>query len=134
MIIEREIASSARLYYGVDIFGEAIEKAKINTRLAGISKKTEFITRDFMDFVHEYKFDEIITNMPFVTEGKNEKEIEGIYRGFFEKAENLLEKEGVIILYSRNPEFVKKYGKAFDTVSEFEISKYENSRLFILKN
>ena len=134
MLIEREIASSARLYYGVDIFGEAIEKAKINTRLAGISKKTEFITRDFMDFVHEYKFDEIITNMPFVTEGKNEKEIEGIYRGFFEKAENLLEKEGVIILYSRNPEFVKKYGKAFDTVSEFEISKYENSRLFILKN
>ncbi len=132
MMIEREIASNARLFYGIDIFGEAIDKAKINAKLAGIMKKTEFITRDFFDFVHDYKFDEIVTNMPFVTANKSEKDIESIYERFFVKADEYLEKNGVIIMYSRNPSFVARYGTAFEVKEEFEISKFENSYLFIL--
>jgi len=62
MLIERDICVPAREMYGIDIFGDAINGARENASLAG--EKINFIHRDFLDFKHEYLFDEIITNMP----------------------------------------------------------------------
>ena len=72
--------------------------------------------------------------MPVVTEKKTLADIQDIYSRFFDKCDELLEKKGVIILYSRNPEFVKKFHakNGFIIKEDFEISKFENSRLFIL--
>ena len=72
--------------------------------------------------------------MPAETAKKSSKDIEDIYCAFFEKSSGLLEKNGVIIVYARNPEFVKKYySRSGCSISEdFEISKFENSHLFIL--
>lgn len=134
LLAEREIACSARLYYGIDIFGEAIEKAKINLRLAGVTRKTELINKDFFEFEHEYKFDEVITDMPFVTEKKTEKDIEKIYKNFFETIPAFLEKDATLVLYTRNEEFLKKYAdlNGFNVLAVFEISKVEGSYLYIL--
>ena len=134
MIAERELAVNARIYYGIDIFGEAVEKASKNLKSAGLMKKTELINKDFFEFEHEYKFDEIITDMPFVTEKKSTEDIERLYREFFEKCNGLLEKKAVMILYSRNPLFVEKYYNecGCKIKEKFSVSKKEDSYLFIL--
>lgn len=134
LLAERELVANARMYYGIDIFGEAIEKAKSNLKSFGLLKKTELINKDFFNFEHAYKFDEIVTDMPFVTENKSLKDIENIYASFFDKIDGLLEKKAVVVLYSRNPEFVKKYyiKSGCSIAEDFEISKFENAHLFVL--
>jgi len=88
LLIERNKLVRANTMYGIDIFGEAIEKARENTERA--RQIIHYINRDFMDFEHEYLFDEIITDMPAVTGRKNEREIEELYQSFFVKAKQHL--------------------------------------------
>lgn len=106
MLIERGERVPAREMYGTDIFGEAIMYARENTALAG--KKVNYIHRDFMDFKHEYKFDEIVTNMPLRGK-KTKQEMDDFYRDFFEKAKEILAKEAVIVMYTNELGFVKKH-------------------------
>ena len=134
MIAERELAVNAKRYYGIDIFGEAVKKAEINLKSAGVLKKTDLINKDFFEFKSTHLFDEIITDMPFVTDQKSLFDIEKIYEAFFDKADELLDKKAVIIMYSRNPEFVKEYSHLSNCniKEDFEISKKDNSHLFVL--
>lgn len=105
MLIERNQKVPAREMYGTDIFGEAIVFARENTQNAGLH--VNYIHRDFMDFKHEYLFDEIITNMP-VRGTKTKQEMDAFYGAFFEKAKTHLTKDGVIIMYTNEIGFVKK--------------------------
>lgn len=105
MLIERNQKVPAREMYGTDIFGEAIAFARENTQNAGLH--VNYIHRDFMDFKHEYLFDEIITNMP-VRGTKTKQEMDAFYGAFFEKAKTHLTKDGVIIMYTNEIGFVKK--------------------------
>ena len=83
----------------------AVALAKENTKLAGIH--VNYINRDFMDFRHEYLFDEIITNMPLRGK-KTKQEMDEFYYRFFRKAKEILKKEAVLILYTNEIGFVKK--------------------------
>ena len=105
MLIERNQKVPAREMYGTDIFGEAIAFARENTEKAGMH--VNYIHRDFMDFKHEYLFDEIITNMP-VRGTKTKQEMDAFYGAFFEKAKTHLTKDAVIIMYTNEIGFVKK--------------------------
>ena len=105
MLIERNHKVPAREIYGIDIFGEAIAFARENTQAAGL--RVNYIHRDFMDFKHEYLFDEIITNMP-LRGTKTKQEMDAFYGAFFEKAKTHLTKDGVIIMYTNEIGFVKK--------------------------
>ena len=105
MLIERDIRVPAREKYGTDIFGEAIDKARENATAAG--ELIHFIHRDFFDFRHEYKFDEIITNMP-VRGRMTKEELDYLYKSFFDKALEILQREAVIIMYTQELGFVKK--------------------------
>ena len=106
MLIERDILVPAREKYGIDIFGDAIDMARENAALAG--EKINFIHRDYFDFKHDYKFDEIVTNMP--VKGKKAKEdMDAFYARFFEKSKSLLAEDGIIIMYSNEVGFVKKH-------------------------
>lgn len=105
MLIERDIRVPAGDKYGTDTFGEAIEKARENASLAG--EQIHYIHRDFFDFHHDYLFDEIVTNMP--VRGKmSREEMDRIYERFFDKALEILRKNGVIIMYTQEVGFVKK--------------------------
>jgi 23S rRNA G2445 N2-methylase RlmL len=133
MLIERNQEVKAGTMYGLDVFGQAIERAKENTALSGDT--IYFINRNFFDFKHEYLFDEIITNMPRAQGHKDENEICELYRRFFVKAGEHLNEDGVIIMYSHNKDYVHKFynRKNFRIVKEFEISKREGAYLFILQ-
>ncbi len=134
MLVEREHIKPARLYYGIDIFGDAVDAAAANIRLAGLASKTELIKRDFFDFSHKYRFDEVITDMPFVTGQKDLSEITKLYASFFKKLPEVLEKDGKAYIYTRNRDLLRKYSLAsgFNIDSEFEISRMEGSYFCIL--
>lgn len=133
MLIERHKLVPANTTYGIDLYGEAIEKAKVNTETA--HQIIHYINRDFFDFKHEYLFDEILTNMPMVTAKKNEKEIYDIYRRFFKKAKEHLTEDGTVILYSHNLEMVKELApkNGYRLVKQWEISKKEGTYVVVLK-
>ena len=132
MLIERNYAVDAREIYGIDIFGEAIAKARANTDITGM--KINYIHRDFFDFRHDYKFDEIITNMP-VRGKKTKEEMAKLYEEFFKKAETLLSEKGIIIMYTNELGFVKKnlrINKRFNLLQEtLMLSKGEYYLLII---
>lgn len=133
MLIERQKVVKANTSYGIDILEEAINKAKINTEVAG--QIIHYINRDFFDFTHEYTFDEIFTNMPFAIGRKTEEEIYELYDKFFDTAKNFLTQDGTIIMYSHNRDYVKRLTKEkrFTIVKEFEIMKKEETYLFVIK-
>lgn len=133
MLIERDLCVPAREMYGIDIFGEAIIGARENASLAG--EKINFIHRDFLDFKHEYLFDEIITNMP-VKGRKTKEEMDAFYGAFFKKASSLLTNEGRIIMYTNEAGFVKKQLRLqtnYRLVQEFCIRKKEQFFLYIIE-
>lgn len=105
MLAERHKILPAREIYGIDIFGDAVEKAKINCEAAGM--RVNFIHRDYLDFKHNYLFDEIIANMP-VRGKKTKEEQDKFYEGFFDKSLKLLAPGGNMILYSNEDGFIKK--------------------------
>ncbi len=131
MLVERNEVSSISPVYGIDTFGEAIEKAEFNCKKAGL--RVNFIHRDFFDFKHDYLFDEIITNMPFSMEADQSK-IAMIYRAFFVKAKEHLKEDGVICLYSRNPSLVKSGAKenGYTIKEQFLIHEKEQAYVYVL--
>lgn len=133
MLIERHKAVRANTTYGIDLQGDAIEKAKKNTEAA--RQIIHYINRDFFDFKHEYLFDEIITNMPFRIGRKTEEEIYEIYVSFFLSARKCLKAKGIVILYSHNKEYIDKLaGKnGFRLLEAFEISMREGTWVTILQ-
>ncbi len=106
MLLERAMYGNIKIAFGVDTFGEAIEKARKNTEAA--HAPVHYIQRDFFDFRHETLFDEIITNMPFHKDFEDDK-VEYIYEKFFQKAMGHWKPTGVMLLVSHNPSLVKKY-------------------------
>ena len=134
LLVEREHIRPARLYYGIDIFGDAVTAASANIKLAGLASKTELIKRDFFDFTHKYRFDEVITDMPFVTGQKNIADISALYASFFKKLPGVLESSGTAFIYTRNRDLLRKYAFAagFTLLAEFEISRMEGSYFCIL--
>lgn len=111
MLIERERAVKSKTMYGIDIFGEAIEKARENTSLANIV--VNYINRDFFTFEHKYLFDEIITDLPQVTQARQREQIREIYEHFFAYAGTVLKEEAVMVLYTSEPHFVRKETKKY---------------------
>lgn len=132
MLIERHIHRKANTMYGIDLYGDAIEKARENTEAA--HQIIHYINRDFFDFRHEYLFDEIITNMPWQTGKTTKEDINRLYNRFFKKALEHIKKDGHIILYTHNKELVKscaeKYGYRYE--EDWQISQKEGTHVCVL--
>ena len=135
MLIERDRLCPAGYLYGLDIFGQAIDGARENARLAG--KEIYYIHRDFFTFQHEYLFDEIITNMPGRGRGDMRKqEQDAFYGRFFEKAGSLLKDKGKVFLYSDEKNFMKKQlriRREFTLLQEYAMDEKGNYYLFIIE-
>ncbi len=133
MLIERKRVCTARAMYGVDTYGEAILGARENTELAG--ENIHYIHRDFFDFTHRDRFDELIANMP--ARGKKTKdEQDDFYRNFFEKAKTIVRRGGIMVLYTNELGFVKKQlrlQEEFKLQKEYCIREKEGYYLLIIE-
>ena len=134
MLIERDILVPAREKYGIDIFGDAIDMARENAALAG--EKINSIHRDYFDFKHEYRFDEIVTNMPGAGKNKDLQSVQLLYDRFLKKSLEMLEKDGVIVAYTTLPDVLEKATRKYQEyriLKEEVINERENSRLVIIQ-
>ena len=133
MLIERQKKISADTSYGLDIFEEAIEKARRNTEAAG--QLIHYVNRDCFTFTHEYLFDEIFTNMPFAQGRKTPAEIYDIYVRFFETAGKLVKPDGMIMLYTHDKAYVDKLSlkAGFVTLKKCQINVKEDTWFYVLK-
>lgn len=134
MLLERNYLAHGDTLYGVDQYGPAIGGARENARIAGVP--AHFVNRDFLDFTHEYPFDEIVTNFPVKGGSITGHQLEFLYGKFFEKAERLLKPEGFILLYSHDRAFVKRQlreHKAMKLLKEWPMGGREESWLYAIR-
>ena len=133
MLIERQKKVPADTSYGLDIYEEAIEKARRNTEHAG--QLIHYVNRDCFTFTHEYLFDEIFTNMPFVQGRKTQLEIYEIYERFFEFARKLVRTGGIIILYTHDKAYVDKlsFKAGYDILKKCQINVKEDTWLYVMR-
>lgn len=125
---------AANPLYGVDIYAEAIEKARENAKEAKVP--VNFINRDFLDFRHEYLFDEIITNMPTVTRTKGVEEITELYERFFEKIPSVLKEDGILAVYTTEESILLHVMKSCGFLKlekKWVIREKEGSVLYLFK-
>lgn len=134
MLIERNQAVHAKVMYGIDIFGDAVEKARINTDAADCN--IYYINKDFFEFEHEYLFDEVITDMPQVTAAKTKQEIRSLYHDFFRKVTQHLAPEAVLVLYSTEPQYVKENVSAVKEChieKQFTLNEKNGTSVFVIR-
>ncbi len=132
LLIERRKAGAVRSAYGLDTFGEAIEKARANTRLTGMP--VNYVHRDFFDFTHGYLFDEIFADMP--TNLGERREVDGFYRRFLEKSADLLEMGGFVFCYCAEEGILKKHVRitpGLRLVQSFCVSPKNGAHLFVIQ-
>lgn len=134
MLIERAFLKKTGDLYGIDIYEEAVQKGRKNAEHSG--KNIHFINRDFFDFQHEYLFDEIVSNLPGITKTKGKEEIRSLYKRFFEKAPEVLKDDGIMLLYSTEPDLFMQCLNAqesFSLAKQWKIQDREASVLFLVK-
>ncbi len=132
LLIERRFAGPVRSAYGIDTFGEAIEKARRNAQIAGVP--VNYINRDFFDFTHDYLFDEIITDLPNPVGDR--EETDAFYGAFLEKSTELLTERGRIFCYTGETGMLKKHLRlngGYRMLAEFPIMERSKTSLFILE-
>ncbi len=133
MLIERHKKVPAKEMYATDIFGEAVIFGRENAKEAGV--RINFINRDFMEFSHEYLFDEIVTNMPLRGK-KTKQEMDDFYSAFFQKAKEILKADATIIMYTNEMGFVKKQlrlNKEYELLQETCMQTKNDFNLVIMR-
>ncbi len=134
MLLERNYRVHADTLYGVDRYGAAIEGAREN---AGIARVTvHYVNRDFLDFTHQYPFDEIVTNMPVKGRSITGHDLDFLYGKLFDRGEELLADGGRMFLYSHDRNFVKKQlreHKSMKLLKEWQIHDREESWFFAIE-
>lgn len=106
LLIERSKAVRARSLYGVDIYGEAIEAGRVNAAAADV--QLFFINRDFGDFRHEYRFDEILTQFPARTEKTDEEALMRLYQTFVRRIPDWMKEGGTVIALCTEPGMMRR--------------------------
>ena len=134
MLIERNYLMAARDSYGLDIFGEGIDKARVNTKIARMN--INYIHRDFGDFRHDYLFDEILTDMP--EQGNmSREELDKIYQMLFDRGMELLKPGGKMFVYASEMGMLKKqirlHGNAYILKREYCISEKQKKYLYVIQ-
>ncbi|MCD8012964.1 MAG: HEAT repeat domain-containing protein [Lachnospiraceae bacterium] len=149
MLIERDRAVKAGTMYGLDIFAEAIDKARRNTERAEC--RIHYINRDFFTFQHEYLFDEVITDMPrSVSVGTaaaaadmgagaaptpDRHALRKLYHDFFHTIGRLLKEEAVLVIYTTEPNYVVesvRSARDFRIEKSFLLNEKNHTTVFVI--
>lgn len=134
MLTERAKALPAHDLYGVDIYRDAIEKARRNAENAGCV--IHYINRDYFDFTHSYLFDEIITDMPRSQGEEAKEESRKLYGRFFEKSLTHLKDGGMMVLYTMEPELAEAAAAGrpeYELLEEFLLNEKNDTRVMVFR-
>lgn len=134
MLLERIRIGKVRSLYGTDILEEAIIKARTNANQAKVP--ANFINRDFLDFRHEYLFDEIITNLPVAGKNRSREDIQFLYERFLDHAKDLTSDGAILAMYSANYTQLMnalRASRAYEVLQDECINEREDSHFVICR-
>ncbi len=134
LLIERDKAVKAGTVYGIDTFGEAIEKGRVNADNARML--INYINRDYFDFRHEYLFDEIITDLPVRAAEEDGYDLKVLYSRFLDKSVSHLKKDGVMIVYTaegKSMDQVLRANTMWKKEERFVLNEKTHAAVFVLK-
>jgi len=134
LLIERARKMPADPLYGLDIFEEAVIKARENSERAKIP--IHYINRDVRDFTHEYLFDEIVSDLPLTGKTRNLYEIKMLYEAFLKRVPEFLKKDGMLFLYTSEENALKSALREcteMKVLKEFLIQSNTNSKLYVIQ-
>ena len=134
LLVERAFAGKVKSLYGLDISGPAVQAAWDNSQRAG--KILNLVQRNFNDFRHEYKFDEIITDMPRQSANMKQKQLEDIYRLLFVRSRELLSEDGILAVYCEDEYLMERCVKEnpwLKRCKKVVMTKEKTSFIYILQ-
>ena len=134
LLIERAFTQPVKSLYGLDISGPAIQAAWENSQRAG--KLLNLVQRNFNDFRHEYKFDEIITDMPRLSANMKQKQLEDVYRLLFLRSRELMSDDGVLAVYCEDEYMMERCLKEnpwLKRCKKVTMTKEKTSFIYILQ-
>ncbi|PPK49403.1 methyltransferase domain-containing protein [Clostridium algidicarnis] len=106
MLIERAKLKETSSLTGIDIFGDAIDFSKINSRLS--NTKIKLINEDILSYKTFDVFDEIICNMPFEANVGSKNHTIDLYREFVDMIPKLVKPTGMVFLYTVEKNLLKQ--------------------------
>lgn len=135
LLIERAAAASFKSMYGLDILEQAVQAAWENSRRAGMT--IHVVHRNFNDFKHEYKFDEILTDMPRTENLRGKDSAAYLYELLFTRGRELLAPQGIMAVYSEDGKLMERKlaeNSWLQRVQRIPVAKDHTSWLYILQN
>ncbi|MBS5113039.1 MAG: methyltransferase domain-containing protein [Coprobacillus cateniformis] len=134
LLIERNFALPSKFAMGIDIYGLGIEAARKNTKLAG--QNIYYVHKDALRFVNNEMFDEIITDMPTLSQVNDAKQLKDIYDRFFERIRRLVKPGGYVFIYTSEISLVRKNLRLQEgyltLIEHYEIPRGKNMFYFFI--
>ena len=106
LLIEKNIVKPSHFSMGIDVFGQGIEMAKKNAKIA--NQNIHFVHKDTLRFTNSEPFDEIITDMPTFAQMKDQDKLADLYDHFFARIHRLVRPGGYVFLYTSEIALVRK--------------------------
>ncbi|SFQ16271.1 23S rRNA G2445 N2-methylase RlmL [Lachnospiraceae bacterium XBB1006] len=134
MLIERRMQVRAGDTYGVDLYGKAIEIARENSKEVG--PNIHYIQRDYATFVHDYLFDEVITDMPVRTRNVERSEVKARYELLFSKTRSILKSTGMMFVFGNEHGFMMqqlRQNRDFTLVKDYVIDDRKEMHFYIIR-
>lgn len=106
LLIEKNLSVPSRFAMGVDIYNDGIEMAKKNAKLA--NQVIHFVHKDTLRFSTDELYDEILTDMPTLSQVKDAEHLKDLYDRFFARIPHLVKPGGYAFLYTSEISLVRK--------------------------
>ena len=135
LLIERDRKLRTANLYGVDRYGEAIRMAGKNATLAG--RDIFLICRDCLEFTHKYRFDEIVTEVPAVSDRMPFDMLEELLASFTYRLPVWLKEGGIACICTSEPDMFRNClarAGGLTVLLEMELSGNRRDTLFVLRN
>lgn len=134
LLIEKNFVKPSKFSMGIDIYGDGIEAARKNTKLAG--QTIYFVHKDALRFVNNEMFDEIITDMPTFAQMNDEIQLRDVYDRFFDRIKRLVKPGGYVFLYTSEISLVRKNLRLqegyLNLIEHYEIPRGKNMFYFFI--
>ena len=134
LLIERDRKLRTANMYGVDRYGEAIRMAGKNATLAG--RDIYLICRDCLEFTHKYLFDEIITEVPAVSDRLPFDMLEQLLLSFTARIPLWLKEGGIACICTSEPDMLRSclmHTGGFEILLEQELSGNRRDAMFVVR-
>ena len=115
--IDKKISKEKLRIFGYDNSMKFVNYAKKNAKIAGVDKQINFskVDVEWLDIKFEKdSVDKIVTDVPAMSKYSDNKSIEKVYKELFYQADFVLNKNGIIVILTRDLNSLKKFYEEYN--------------------